>query len=216
MINIVFDYDGTLHDSIRIYAPAIRKAQEYLVGKGLNNRAEITDKEATKWIGATAPEMWGDFAPDLPEEEMRHCSRLVGDEMVKLTLEGKAMLYPRAEYTLMELKRRGFTMLFLSNCKTGYMEAHREYFKLDRFFSGYFCSEAFGYIPKYEIFDSVKERWQGDFIIVGDRSQDIEIAERNGLTSIGCLYGYGGAGELQSSSYKIKEVEDMLSIAKLI
>ena len=29
--NIVFDYDGTLHNSIKIYAPAFREAYNYLI-----------------------------------------------------------------------------------------------------------------------------------------------------------------------------------------
>ena len=34
MKGVIFDYDGTLHESIRIYAPAFHKAYEYLVEKG--------------------------------------------------------------------------------------------------------------------------------------------------------------------------------------
>ena len=33
-INIIFDYDGTLHNSIKIYGPAFRKAYEYLIKEG--------------------------------------------------------------------------------------------------------------------------------------------------------------------------------------
>ena len=212
-INLIFDYDGTLHDGIGIYAPAIRKAQEYLVGKGLIGWTEVSDKEIAKWIGITAMEMWKEFAPYLPEDEMQICSQLVGAEMVRLTLEGKASLYPGAKVVLTELKRRGYNMLFLSNCNIGYMEAHREFFKLNRFFSDFYCSEAFGYIAKHEIFDCFKERWQGGFVVIGDRWQDIEIAEKNGLESIGCQYGYGKVEELRNSSYIVSEISEILSIA---
>ena len=34
MKGVIFDYDGTLHESIRIYAPAFHRAYEYLVEKG--------------------------------------------------------------------------------------------------------------------------------------------------------------------------------------
>ena len=33
MKGVIFDYDGTLHESIRIYAPAFHRAYEYLVEK---------------------------------------------------------------------------------------------------------------------------------------------------------------------------------------
>ncbi|MCD8506009.1 MAG: hypothetical protein LRY37_02510 [Alkalibacterium thalassium] len=34
---IIFDYDGTLHDSSKIYIPAFKRAYDYLVK---NNKAE--------------------------------------------------------------------------------------------------------------------------------------------------------------------------------
>ena len=34
MINLLFDYDGTLHDSLRIYAPALQTAYDRLVRLG--------------------------------------------------------------------------------------------------------------------------------------------------------------------------------------
>jgi phosphoglycolate phosphatase len=214
MYNLIFDYDGTLHEGIKIYAPAFKKAQKYLLDKKLIEPTEYSDGDISVWLGFTAMEMWQSFAPDLPEEEKQMCSRIIGEEMVRLTLNGEASLYPNAKETLSELKRYGFNLLFLSNCKTIYMEAHKRHFLLGRYFSEFYCSEDCGFTAKHEIFKFIKDRWQGEFIVIGDRYQDMEIAEKHGLESIGCLYGYGKTEELQSADYKIMSIEEILPIVK--
>ena len=64
--NIVFDYDGTLHETIRIYAPAFRMNYRILVEQGLAAPREFTDDEIGRWLGYTAADMWNAFAPQLP------------------------------------------------------------------------------------------------------------------------------------------------------
>ena len=58
---IYFDYDGTIHNSIKIYAPAFKKAYDFLVE---NNKAEPKnwkDEEIKKWLGYSKKEMWGNL-----------------------------------------------------------------------------------------------------------------------------------------------------------
>ena len=209
MTNLVFDYDGTLNDSIIIYAPAFRKAHEYLMNKRLIPKREYSDDEISGWLGFTAKDMWCNFAPHLDDEEKANCSRIIADEMLRLTLEGKASLYPHTEKALFALKEKGFQLLLLSNCTTSYMEANRKVFALDRFFSAFYSAEAFDYIPKSEIFEHIRKCWNGSFLIVGDRYHDMEIAQRYKLPSIGCLYGYGAREELHCASCKIDSIEEI-------
>jgi phosphoglycolate phosphatase len=81
MINLIFDYDGTIHDCIKIYKPAFRKAQSYLQEIGLTLPATSAD-ELERWLGFSASEMWASFAPTLPREEREHCSKIIGDEIL--------------------------------------------------------------------------------------------------------------------------------------
>ncbi len=203
MTNLIFDYDGTIHESLCIYAPAFRLSYEYLVDRKLAAPREWTDREISRWLGISAKEMWSRFMPDLAEIEKEHCSKLIGEEMVRLTQAGRSILYPGALTTLMELKNVGYHLIFLSNCKHSYMKAHQEYWGLEQYFSGFYCTEDYGFAPKWQIFDEIKSKYSGDFIVIGDRYQDIEIGIKHNLSSIGCAYGYGGLEELEYASSKI-------------
>ena len=41
-------------------------------------------------------------------------------------------------------------------------------------------------------------------VMVGDRYHDVIAASENGIPSIGCLYGYGGKGELDSADMLVE------------
>ncbi|WP_444643122.1 hypothetical protein ACRQU7_01245 [Caproiciproducens sp. R1] len=43
MANLIFDYDGTLHESLYIYAPAFRLGYPHLVRKGLIPDKDFSD-----------------------------------------------------------------------------------------------------------------------------------------------------------------------------
>lgn len=197
--NIIFDYDGTLHNSIKIYAPAFREAYEYLVEKGLAKSRVWQDHEISRWLGFSSRDMWEAFMPDLAEEEKQKCSSIIGSAMIKYLNDNKAELYEGTIEVLSNLKNEGYNLIFLSNCKIEYMNKHREVFELDKYFCDFYCSEEFGFIPKYEIFKTIKEKHEGNFIVVGDRFVDIELAKQHGLYSIGCNYGFGSEEELKDA-----------------
>jgi phosphoglycolate phosphatase len=212
MTNLIFDYDGTLHNSIKIYAPAFRSAYASLVERGFAVPKEFSDQEISYWLGFTAEEMWRSFLPNLPDEERQKCSTLIGAEMLRLISNGTAELYPKAEQVLQSLQDKGYHLIFLSNCKRAYMEVHIQQFQLDRFFSAFYCSEDFCFIPKHEIFPTIQSDFSGDFIIIGDRFQDMDIAKAHKLQSIGCLYGYGTPAELESAAFLIEDLSDLLQL----
>ena len=212
MSTIILDYDGTLHNSIKIYAPAFRLAYDFLVQEGYAGRKAFCDEEIAVWLGYNSVDMWNAFFPTLPADVKQTCSRMIGERMVELTLQGHAQWYPGSEETLWELKRRGHVLVFLSNCKRSYMETHMHIFSMERFFSGFYCTEDFGFAPKYDIFREIRKHFQGPYIVVGDRFQDMEIAEKYGLYSIGCAYGFGVEQELQNASVVIQSVKEMCEL----
>lgn len=210
MANLIFDYDGTLHESLCIYAPAFRLGYSHLVRKGLASDKKFSDAEISQWLGFSAKDMWENFLPELPQLEKDLCSRIIGDKMIRLTLAGKAKLYPGAKTVLRRLKATGHNLIFLSNCKHSYMQAHREQFSLERYFSAFYCTEDFNFAPKWQIAESILEEFSGKCIVIGDRWLDIEIAHRHQLLSIGCAYGYGSTDELNRATIQVPSVEGII------
>ncbi|MBC5625274.1 HAD family hydrolase [Clostridium sp. NSJ-49] len=208
-INIIFDYDGTLHNSIKIYGPAFRKAYEYLIKEGYAEEKVWEDKEISKWLGYSAKDMWNNFMPNLQEEVKKKCSSIIGNSMIEYLSQGNAELYDGTIELLKELQERGYNLIFLSNCKIKYMNEHNKLFKLDKYFNDFYCTEQFEFKPKYEIFNFIKEKYHGDFIVIGDRFVDIEIAKVHNLQSIGCLYGFGSYEELKEATFLAKEITEL-------
>jgi len=212
MANIIFDYDGTLHDTMVIYGLAFRKAYKYLVDCELVEEKHFEDDDIKKWLGYTSVDMWNNFLPNIDDSYKDKASKMIGEEMLELTSSGRANIYDGSIDTLKVLKNRGHKLIFLSNCKIKYMNTHRKTFGLDDVFDDFYCAEEYPNTPKYEIFNHIKKKYTGNFIIIGDRFHDMEIAEKHNLKSIACTYGYGTYDEIKNANYKIDSIYDILNI----
>lgn len=209
MVYLLFDYDGTLHDSLAIYAPAVQETYDTLVAKGLAQPKTWDRETIRQWIGLSPQAMWDQFQPHLSREEKQAGSAQIGRRMQELAEEGQARLYPGVPQVLDELKKRGVGMLLLSNCPVSYLQAHTACFGLERWFDGLYCGEEFAYRPKYEILPILQSRWPGDFLVLGDRGQDMEMARRCGVPAIGCTYGYGSPEELSRANWLAHSPQDL-------
>lgn len=233
---LIFDFDGTIHDSMRIYAPAVRACQKEYAAKGLLPDREVTDEEIRGYLGLTAAQMWQTFAPHLSEEQRKEGSEYIYREMHQLARAGKARLFDGAVSMLQELKNEGYLLVFLSNCSEAYMKLHQEVFRLERIFHEMYCAGQFDWAPKPEIVRSLIPGWKERFgagsgqgllriISIGDRYTDMEIRQavqnRNGqgerdvvIQTVFCTYGFGtpeegtGADALAQSISQIPKAID--------
>jgi phosphoglycolate phosphatase len=208
-ITLFLDYDGTLHESLYVYAPAFRLAYADLVRQGLAPEQQIDDAQIGHWLGYTAQEMWTTFLPHLAEAQWKAASQMVGAEMLRLTQTGKAQLYDHALDTLTQLKAQGYQLVFLSNCSHPYMEAHRQAFQLDRFFSAFYCIADYPVMTKAALYQLVAPAHPGKHIIIGDRFHDLAVAKQFQLPSIGCRYGYSTDGELNDATCIIDAITEL-------
>lgn len=198
---IIFDFDGTLHDSMYIYRIALARGYQWLVDAGKARPRELTEADMAANIGLTVQEAWARMSPEIPWSVAKDAAALVGDTMHELIADGTARLYEGVPEMLQQLKDAGHELVFLSNCRTVYLEVSREAFGLDVWFSRYYAAEQYGDIPKEEIFDIICEEVEGPYIAVGDRYKDLALARAHDLASIGCLFGYGSREELAGATY---------------
>lgn len=213
---VFFDYDGTLHDTMRIYGPAFRSAAQWLEDNGYLEHRDYSDEWISHWLGWTTHDMWTTFAPQLPEPIWREASLIVGQEMDRLSLAGKGALFDGVEQMLHSLKDEGLTVSFLSNCRHDYRDAHRKYFGLDRWIDFYHCAEDRPGLKKWEIYrlDCMNAMHPLPHVMVGDRFHDIEVARKNGIKSIGCEYGFGLEGELDAASICVGKPQEIPAAVK--
>ena len=209
---IVFDYDGTLHDSTANYIAAFKMAYNYLIENKKAVPRDWKDEEITKWLGYSSKDMWENFMPNLDAEHQAAASSIIGETLLKKVLLKEATLYPGALETLAYLKGKGYKLIFLSNCSNDYMEAHQQDFQLNQYFDDMYCTENFSYIPKYNIFQLFKKQYKEEFLIIGDRIHDFEIGHYHNLSTIGCNYGFGTEEELQKSDIRINDIRELQEI----
>ena len=114
-VMLVFDYDGTIQETIKIYAPAI-----FDIAKRLRTIYDVPVENPSyarmeSWLGLTNDEMWADFAPALPTAAKAAASARVGAYMRTLVRDGADPWYSGARDTLDRLKKQGYRMMILSN-----------------------------------------------------------------------------------------------------
>lgn len=210
---IFFDFDGTIHETMYIYGPALDKAKEYLDEHKIPHKGLERELYHT-YLGYNADDMWKMVMGGNDPETIHYVSSIVGREMNLNLDRGLGRLYPKTEETLMELKKRGYTLVYISNARNRYYEKVKETYKLERFFDGFFTSEMYNELPKEEILKSVMNDYPAPYSIVGDRFFDMVGGKKNNMTTIFCNYGYGKSEEGNDASYRIDSIDELLEIIK--
>ncbi|MCY6960531.1 HAD family hydrolase [Clostridium brassicae] len=206
---VFFDYDGTIHNSMYIYKPALKKAYNYLIQEGVVEDRDLKDEEIKYWLGFNSIEMWKRFIPGLPEDIKTKAREIVGDEMKKSVKEQRAVLYEGALETLSYLKKRGYHLVFVSNCGQYYKDIHNEAFGLDKYFEELAYAEEYKFVPKYEYLKEVMKKYPKDMVMVGDRYHDIKAGKNNNIYTIGCDYGFATEGELKEADLIIWDIREI-------
>ena len=210
---LIFDYDGTIHNTIGIYEPAFREVYKEIADKGYCRFEDIPTKRIKGWLGMNSKDMWNDFMPQLPEKIKEESGAKVGKLMVRQIKEHKAVWYEGAKEVLTQLKEEGYLMVILSNCKTAYKKANWEEFSMDQWFLEFYDCETYQFAPKTKIIQHIKEKYQMESVVIGDRNSDLECARSGNSLFIGCEYGFGKENELAKADLlasNIKKIPDLI------
>lgn len=211
---IFFDFDGTIHETMYIYGPALDMAKKYLDEHKIPYQG-LEENLYHTYLGYNADDMWQMVMGGNDKETIHFVSSIVGREMNSNLDKGLGRLYPKTEETLMELKDKGYTLVYISNARNAYYEKVKENYKLDRFFDGFLTSQMYNELPKEEILKSVKHKYPEPYYIVGDRFFDMVGGQKNNMTTIFCNYGYGKPEEGKDASYRIDSIDELLEVIRL-
>ncbi len=213
---VIFDFDGTLHDSLFIYRIALQRGYDWLVERGEAPKRTLSEDVMAANIGLTAQEAWTRMCPDIPWSISSGAAARVGEVMDALIDDGTARLYPGVPQMLQQVKDAGHVLVFLSNCRNAYRDAVRRAFGFDQWFDCYYTAEQFGGAPKEEIFETIRQEVDGPFVAVGDRYKDLALARAHDLPSVGCTYGYGTSEELSGATYLADSPGQIPALIELI
>lgn len=115
-------------------------------------------------------------------------------------------IYPGMEESLKALQDSGKILVIATSKPEPHAKKIAAYFGFEKYFSGIFGGALDGSrLQKWEVIRyaleelGLSEKESGQVLMVGDRENDIEGARRNGLDSMGVLYGYGDLQELQTA-----------------
>lgn len=112
MANLIFDYDGTLHQSMKTYAPAFRSTCKWLSDNGYMAEKIFSDKEISYWLGFNSTDMWSRFLPDTAPEIREKARVMLGEDMGARIERGEGALFPHAEEVLCQSEKSGHTLIF--------------------------------------------------------------------------------------------------------
>lgn len=209
---VIFDWDGTLHESMFIYEKAFLKGYQHLIDQGYVEHRVFTSKEISSFLGKNPMDMWQTLCPTLDKTYIQEASQIISKEMLLSIQRNEAKLYPNVIEILTYLKEKGYVLVYLSNSKNYYMEAMRQSFQLERFFDLFLTSEMYNFIPKKMILKEIIHNLEKEMVMIGDRDMDIDTARFNHIKSIGCLYGYGTPSEFKDADYTIHDIIELKNI----
>ncbi|WP_311492319.1 HAD family hydrolase [uncultured Anaerococcus sp.] len=195
---LVFDFDGTIHKTEIAYKKAITESLADL-------NLDVNDFDFKSFIGMGPKEVWDIILKD--DSDKTPYIKKNGDRIIKY-MEEEGELFPGAIETLAYLKNK-YDLYILSKCRRVYMDAAREKFGLDRYFSKYFVGEDYNFLDKYKI---LRRELKEEYIMIGDRREDMEAGLKNGQKTIFATYGYGSLAESEGAYKNISSITELKNI----
>jgi phosphoglycolate phosphatase-like HAD superfamily hydrolase len=178
---VVFDIDGTLHDTFRWWSPTIRA--------GLRRFCELhgidapmpTDEQAEAVVGMKDAGVWGPFLPEAHRHRWQELRAVVLPMEVEEVSRGVDYLFAGVRPLLRHLRAIGVKVALASNCRRTYMGAMQQGQGLAALTDWQFCLDSPGVTTKTDMLRIARETAAaGRVVMVGDREPDHEAARALG------------------------------------
>ncbi len=174
---VVFDCDGTLHDTFRWWAPIIRAGlQRFADAEGMDVTMP-TDAEAEAVVGMRDAGVWAPFLPEGHKDRWFDLRSVVLPMEVAEISSGTDYLFPGIRELLPHLRRSGVTVALASNCRSQYMGGMLDGQGLRQLSDHAFCLDSENVDSKTDMLREA-QRVTGATrpVMVGDREPDHEAA----------------------------------------
>lgn len=178
---IVFDVDGTLHDTFRWWSPVIRSGIERF---GRLHGLELplpSDAEAEAVVGMKDAGVWAPFLPEPHRHRWQELRAVVLPMEVEETSRGVDYLFAGVRPLLLHLRAIGVRTALASNCRSTYMRAMQHGQGLAALTDWQFCLDSPGVTSKTDMLRlAQREAGARRVVMVGDREPDHEAARALG------------------------------------
>ncbi|MEO0478552.1 MAG: HAD family hydrolase [Planctomycetota bacterium] len=184
---VIFDVDGTLHDTFRWWAPVLRRGLEVFAEREGLDLAVPTDDEANAVVGMKDNGVWDPFLPPEHKHRWLDLKKLVVPMEVAEISSDTDYLFPGIRELLEHLRRAGLALAIASNCRAQYFAGVCDGLGLGPLTDHQFCLDSDRVETKTDmlrcaLLDSGIDAQHA--VMVGDREPDLEAAEAVGLPFI--------------------------------
>ncbi len=191
---VIFDWDGTLCDSVAQIVASVRSAAHEL---GLEMPSESA---AANIIGLGLPQAIEMLFPAEPEDLRLEIARVYSGHYVSNHAATPA-LFPGALETLHALKSRGFGLAVATGKSRRGLDRVLGALDMASFFDASRCADETRSKPDpLMLVEIIEERGidPAEVIMVGDTEYDLEMAANAGIASIGVSFGAHAPERLQA------------------
>ncbi len=174
---VVFDVDGTLHDTFRWWAPVIRDGlRRFAAREGIEIK-EPSVAEAEAVVGMRDAGVWAPFLPEAHKHRWHDLRALVVPLEVETISSGVDYMFAGVRPLLVHLRRIGVRVALASNCRRTYMGAIQQGQGLAALTDWQFCLDSPGVTDKRDMLRLAKTAANATRVVmVGDREPDHEAA----------------------------------------
>jgi len=184
----VFDYDGTLFDSLHHIIHVFSIIGQHAQKLGLIDQA-WSSTFISSIIGLNPKEVWKKLLPHASDEVRFELSALYSKSMFKHLTSIQSQWYPHAFEVIDQLLNEHKMCVLLTNARRYYVEIAIEQHPILRRFSHVVCAQDFNYQSKSDIIKQLP--LQGKVLVIGDKIDDALAAQSIDAKSLWASYGYG-------------------------
>lgn len=179
---VVFDIDGTLHDTFRWWAPTIRAGLQRFAQLHGMDVVMPTDAFAEAVVGMKDAGVWAPFLPEAHQHRWQELRAVVLPMEVEEVSRGVDYLFTGTRELLLHLRAIGVKVALASNCRRTYMGAMQNGQGLAALTDWQFCLDSPGVATKTDMLKSALAAagHPARVVMVGDREPDHEAARALG------------------------------------